>query len=124
MRPAVAASVLWTVGLALALALPARFVVGWVWGSDTVLHGIVFAVSAALWASAFPRRRRVVGAALVGLAVVSEVGQGTLLPGRGAEWTDLAANLVGIAAGLAFATGARHVLQPPNRRSVASTGRR
>ena len=99
-----AARALGVVWLALGAALllvPSRYVPAGVIEDDGLAHALAFAVAVALWIVALPSRGAwVLVAAVVG-AAGSEVAQGTITPSRGAEWTDVAANLGGIAVGLA-----------------------
>ena len=69
---------------------------------DKVAHVLLFAVVAAagVWARV---PTPVLVALLLAQAAVSEVVQGVLLDQRGAEWGDLAADVLGIAVGLTLA---------------------
>ncbi len=62
----------------------------------------------------FPRRRGVVIAGVAALGVAVEVLQGLMPFGRHAEWADLLADAIGIAAGLLFV----RLLAGPARRTT------
>lgn len=69
---------------------------------DKIVHVGAFALPT--WALVrLVRRRHLVVVAMLAQAVVSEVVQGALLPNRGFEWLDLAADVAGVGLGLALA---------------------
>ncbi len=82
--------------------------------ADKVVHLLLFAALA--WSG---RRAGVpvatLGVALVVYAVLSEVIQATLLPQRSGDWTDLAADLVGVVAGLLAGARREHFSGRPRR---------
>ena len=106
-----ALGVVWLALGAAALLLPSRYVPADVVNNDGLAHAVAFAVAVALWTIALPRRVAwVLGAALVA-AAGSEVAQGVLMPSREAGWTDVAANLTGIAVGLAVGLAASKAVE-------------
>lgn len=108
---------LWTAGAVAAIFLPGAAVpeAGPAW--TTLAHITFFAVAVTLWAAAFPGRLRHVALVAAVLAVATEVGQATLIPGRGAQWPDLVADLYGILGGLALGVVLPWVLPGAGRRS-------
>lgn len=82
--------------------------------ADKVVHLLLFAALA--WSG---QRAGVpvatLGVALVGYAVLSEVIQATLLPRRSGDWTDVAADLIGVAAGLLAGARREHFSGRPRR---------
>jgi VanZ family protein len=116
-RRYVALGALWTAGAVLTLFLPGAVVPapGPEW--NTLAHVTFFAVAVALWAAAFPGRLRRVAAVAAALAVVTEVGQAALIPGRGAQWVDLVADLYGVLGGLALGVVLPWILPSRARRS-------
>lgn len=87
--------------LAFSPAPPPQADTGW----DKANHALAFAVLAvvaelALWP--LPARRRRIGAGLIVYGALIEVVQ-SRLPARSGEWTDLAADAVGIGIGLLLA---------------------
>lgn len=101
-RVYLALGVLWTLGAAVALFLPRSAVPEPSPEWSALAHVTFFAVAVALWAAAFPGRMRTVAGVAVVLAAGTEIGQGTLIEGRGAQWVDLVADLFGILGGLAL----------------------
>lgn len=94
-----ALAALWTAAAALGLLLPERLLPdGWR-GGATVAHVVLFGGAAALWTWALPRHIAGVVGVLLALAIGTELWQGATIPGRAAEWSDVVANLGGIAAG-------------------------
>ena len=116
-RRFVALALLWTVGAVAVLFLPGSAIPkpGDEW--NVLAHVTFFAVAVALWAAAFPGRLRRVAAVAAGLAVATEVGQGTLIEGRGAQWVDLVADLYGVLGGLALGVVLPWVLPGRGRRT-------
>ena len=74
-----------------------------------MVHIVAFAGGTYLWAHAFPERRVWVG--LVGLALIggSEAVQALVVPGRGAQWLDAGADVVGLVLGLILAVATQQV---------------
>ncbi|PAP78272.1 hypothetical protein [Rubrivirga marina] len=116
-RRYVALGVLWTVGAVATLFLPGSAVPHPSPEWNALAHITFFAVAVALWAAAFPGRLRQVAAVAAVVAVATEVGQGTLIPGRGAQWVDLVADLYGVLGGLALGIVLPWVLPGRARRS-------
>ena len=83
------------------LLVPSHYVPAGVIDDDGIAHALAFAVAVALWTVALPNRAAWVLAAAAVAAAGSEVAQGAITPTRGAEWADVAANLGGVAVGLA-----------------------
>lgn len=107
----------WTVGAVLTLFVPGALMPhpGPAWNS--LAHVTFFAVAVALWAAAFPGRLRRVALVAAVLAVATELGQGYLIAGRGAQWVDLVADLYGVLGGLALGIVLPWVLPGRGRRS-------
>ncbi len=78
-------------------------------GWDKANHFIAFAALAFAGRWAFERHQWAWIAALLGLAVLIEIGQ-LYVPGRSADLMDVVADAVGIAMGMAMAWGASRVL--------------
>ena len=100
--------------LALSPAPPPQADTGW----DKANHALAFAVLAAmaelaLWPQ--PARRRLNVAALLAYGALIEVVQ-SRLPARSGEWSDLAADAVGIAIGLLLAAPLLRRAPAPVRR--------
>ena len=120
-RRFLALAVVWTAGAILTLFLPGTALPrpGPEW--NALAHVTFFAVAVALWAAAFPGRLRHVAAVAAALAVVTEAGQAALIPGRGAQWVDLVADLYGVLGGLALGVVLPWVLPSRTRRSRPSS---
>ncbi len=91
---------------------------------DNLAHVIVFAGVVALWGIALPRWVWLIGAVAVFLAVGSEWAQDAFTDDRGAQRSDVYADVVGIIIGLVIALRVKAARRYANRRRVASTGRR
>ncbi len=80
--------------------------------ADKVVHLLLFAALA--WSG---RRAGVtvatLAAALVAYAVLGEVIQATVLPQRSGDWTDVAADLIGVAVGLVAGSRREHLTGRP-----------
>lgn len=72
--------------------------------ADKVHHFAAYAALTAYGLILFPRRPRLLLAAVLGLGAVLEFAQGAMGLGRSGDWRDMAANAAGVAA--AFATAA------------------
>ncbi|MGB3541836.1 hypothetical protein [Rubrivirga sp.] len=120
-----AAAVAWTFAGTVALMLPGDAVPhGLVSSLDDAAHAILFATGVLLWAFALPRWTWTVGLVAVALAVGSEWAQANLAEDRGAQWSDVGSNVIGIAVALAIAVPANAAWRYANRRRMTSTGRR
>ena len=72
-------------------------------GVDKWLHALTFAILALWFTGQYARRSYwLIAIGLAGYGALIEIGQ-SLIPYRSAEWGDLVADIVGIAAGLVIA---------------------
>ena len=110
-------ALLWTVLVAVLLGLPGDEIPDpgpWDW-VDKPVHAALFAVHFALLAGGLAGGRRPMAAALASgaFALVMEAVQ-LWVPGRGWEWWDLVADLVGIAIAWAWLARRRATLTSPS----------
>ena len=116
-RRFLALGLLWTVGAVMSLFLPGSVVPHPSPEWNALAHITFFAVAVALWAAAFPGRLWQVAAVAAVLAGATEITQGTLIAGRGAQWVDLVADLYGVLGGLALGVVLPSVLPGSRSRS-------
>ena len=125
-RPAwLIAAALWVVVCAVGFLMPEPWIPdALVEDFDDMAHMAAFAGVVALAGVALPRWVWPVAVVAVALALASEWAQATFTTDRGAQWSDVGADVVGICIGLAIALRVRAEARYTNRRRVASTGRR
>lgn len=119
------AGALWLLAGVAALLVPESYLPATVGKDvDEAAHAVLFAVGVVLWGFAVPRWTWAVGGLALVAAVASEWAQGALIQSRGAQWSDVQADIAGIAVALVIVVRANAAWRYENRRRVASTGRR
>ena len=110
LRTARLAAGVWTLGVLVALSIPGVFLPEVRDGLPALLHATFFAGLGFLWTLAIPKHVGAVALGLLAMTVGTELWQLEIIPDRSAQWGDVAADVVGLAIGLAMAAPVRRHL--------------